>query len=72
MPALDDLPEFLTPPELAELLRTTTNSLGQDRHLGRGVPFVRAGRRILYARGAVLRYLQTNTFQQSPGRAASA
>jgi hypothetical protein len=71
MLALDDLPAFLMPAELAELLRTTTNSLSQDRYLGRGVPFIRAGRRILYARADVLAYLQANTFQQSPGRAAA-
>lgn len=55
------LPELLTPPEVANVLRTTTNSLAQDRYLGRGVPFIRAGRRILYARDQVLAYLQANT-----------
>jgi hypothetical protein len=68
MLTLDGLPAFLTPAELAELMRTTTNSLSQDRYLGRGVKFVRAGRRILYSRDAVLAYLKANTFQQSPGR----
>ncbi len=66
---LKEMPEFLTPAELAQLLRTTTNSLSQDRYLGRGVRFIRAGRRILYARSDVLAYLEANTFQQSPGRA---
>jgi hypothetical protein len=69
MLTLDNLPAFLTPAELAELMRTTTNSLSQDRYLGRGVKFIRAGRRILYARSDVLAYLEANTFQQSPGRA---
>ncbi|HSS25896.1 MAG TPA: DNA-binding protein [Mycobacterium sp.] len=69
MLTLDNLPAFLTPAELAELLRTTTNSLSQDRYLGRGVKFIRAGRRILYARDGVREYLRANTFQQSPGRA---
>jgi len=71
MLALDDLPAFLTPVELAELLRTTTNSLSQDRYLGRGVRFIRAGRRILYARDDVQAYLAANTFEQSPGRAGA-
>ncbi|WP_368664936.1 helix-turn-helix domain-containing protein [Mycobacterium sp. E3298] len=66
---LNNLPELLTPAETAELLRTTTNSLSQDRYLGRGVRFIRAGRRILYARADVLAYLEANTFEQSPGRA---
>lgn len=69
MISFDQLPELVTPTELAELFRTTTNSLSQDRYLGRGVPFIRAGRRILYARADILAYLDSNTFQQSPGRA---
>jgi hypothetical protein len=36
---LDELPPLMTPPELAGVLRTTTNSLAQERYLGRGVPF---------------------------------
>jgi hypothetical protein len=61
MIALDDLPPLLTPAELADLMRTTTNSLAQDRYLGRGVPFIKNGKRVLYARTAVLDYLQCNT-----------
>lgn len=58
--SLDDLPVLLTPAELAILLRTTTSRLAQDRYLGRGVPFVRHGRKVLYDRGDVLGYLQAN------------
>jgi hypothetical protein len=58
--SLGELPALLTPPELAQLLRTTTNSLAQDRYLGRGVPFRRHGRKVLYARSDVLDYLQRN------------
>jgi Helix-turn-helix domain len=58
--ALDELPALLTPPELARLLRTTPNSLAQDRYLGRGVPFVRHGRKVLYARTDVVAYLEGN------------
>lgn len=65
VPTLKELPELLTPQELAELLRTTTNSLSQDRYLGRGVPFIRTGRRILYAREDVLAYLEANTRQRA-------
>lgn len=32
-----ELPTFLTPDELAELIRTTAGALAQDRYLGRGV-----------------------------------
>lgn len=55
-----ELPVFLTPPELAILRRTTTSTLAQERYLGRGVPFIRDGRRILYARADVLSYLERN------------
>lgn len=63
--ALDELPDLLTPPELAQFMRTTTNSLAQDRYLGRGVPFIKAGRRILYARSDVQDYLQRNRLQRT-------
>jgi hypothetical protein len=63
--SLDELPTLLTPPELARLLRTTTNTLAQDRYLGRGVPFVRHGRKVLYARTDVLDYLEENRCQRT-------
>jgi hypothetical protein len=63
--SLDGLPSLLIPPELARLLRTTINSLAQDRYLGRGVPFVRHGRKVLYARTDVLAYLEQNRAQRT-------
>ncbi len=63
--SLDELPALLTPPELATVLRTTANSLAQDRYLGRGVPFVRHGRKILYARSDVVGYLAANRCQRT-------
>jgi hypothetical protein len=62
---LEELPALLTPPELARFMRTTINSLAQDRYLGRGVPFIKTGRRILYARTEVLAYLDANTCQRT-------
>ena len=53
----DEMPELMTPREAARYLRTTINTLAQDRYLGRGVPFIKAGKRILYARADVLAYL---------------
>ncbi|WP_104183588.1 helix-turn-helix domain-containing protein [Mycobacterium avium] len=63
--SLEELPPLLTPPELAQVLRTTTNSLAQERYLGRGVPFIKNGRRILYARSDVLAYLEQNRAQRT-------
>lgn len=66
MPAsLDELPALLTPAELADLMRTTQNSLAQDRYLGRGVPFIKHGRKILYARDEVCSYLERNRCQRT-------
>jgi len=58
---LQDLPELMLPKELAPVLRTTTASLADDRYLGRGIPFVRHGRKVLYRKAAVLAYLKANT-----------
>ncbi len=55
----DEMPELLTPREAARYLRTTPNTLAQNRYLNRGMPYHRAGRRILYARADVLAYLAT-------------
>ena len=61
--ALEDLPPFLRTPEVAKIMRTTTNAVVQDRYLGRGVPYIRGGRRILYARDDVIEYLREHTVQ---------
>lgn len=61
----DDLPALLTPAEVAHFMRTTTNSLAQDRYLGRGVPFLKHGRKVLYLRIDVLAYLERNRCQRT-------
>jgi hypothetical protein len=61
----DELPTLSTPAELARFMRTTTNSLAQDRYLGRGVPFIKVGRRVRYSRSDVLAYLERNTMQRT-------
>ena len=57
---LDEMPDFLKPAEAAALLRTTTNTLQQDRYLRRGVPYIKIGGRILYARADILAFLVAN------------
>jgi hypothetical protein len=57
MTEADEMPELLTPREAARYLRTTTNSLAQDRYLNRGVAFHKVGKRVLYARADVEAYL---------------
>jgi hypothetical protein len=61
MAAETDLPELMTPPEVAAYLRITVAALSQDRYLGKGVPFIRyGGKRIRYLRQDVLDYLAAN------------
>lgn len=68
---LGELPPLLNPAEVAQLLRTSENSLAQDRYLGRGLPFIKHGRRVLYAKASVLEYLDANTCQRTDETARS-
>lgn len=54
---LDELPEYLTTEEAAGVLRKKPSSLNQDRYLGRGLPYIKAGGRILYAKSDCVAYL---------------
>lgn len=51
----------MTTAEVAEYIRASKQSLDQDRYLGRGLPYVRIGRKIRYRREDVLQYLDANT-----------
>ena len=53
-------PEVAKPKEVAEFLHTTEGSLAQDRHAGRGVPYIKHGRRVLYRWDDVAAYLESN------------
>jgi hypothetical protein len=57
---LDEMPDLLKPAEAAVLLRTTTNTLQQDRYLRRGVPYVKHGHRVLYMRKDIVAFLDAN------------
>jgi hypothetical protein len=54
------LPAVIMPEELAAALRTTVGALAQDRHMRRGVPYTKYGRRVRYLRADVARYLAAN------------
>ena len=58
----EDLPVLMTTAEVAAFIRASKQSLDQDRYLGRGLPYVRIGRKIRYRREEVLKYLDANTF----------
>lgn len=42
-------PEYMTAEEVAELCRTTTETVRYWRHVGKGPRSFKAGRRVLYA-----------------------
>ncbi|WP_235852680.1 helix-turn-helix domain-containing protein [Mycobacterium interjectum] len=51
----------LTPPETARFMKTTEAVLAQNRYRGVGLPYIRAGRRILYRVKDIREYLDTHT-----------
>ena len=67
-----DIPEYLTPAEVAALTRRAVQSLAKDRMSERGIPFVKLGRRVVYARRDVLDHLAAHrrTSTRTPERAA--
>ena len=56
------------PPDVAELLDTTTDGLAQMRYRGTGPKFVKRGRRVLYRWLDVRAYLDANTCQRTDDR----
>lgn len=50
-----------TPKQVAEYLHTTVQSLANDRYMGRGIPYVKFGRRVLYSWEAVDAYMAEHT-----------
>ncbi|MDN4518141.1 helix-turn-helix domain-containing protein [Mycolicibacterium austroafricanum] len=57
---LSMLPVIMTAEELAPAIHVSVGSLAQDRYRNRGIPYIRMGRRIRYARADVARYLAAN------------
>lgn len=57
--AIDDisLPEVIKPRDLAKFIGTTEGALAQDRYLGRGIPYMKIGRRVRYSKLDVIEYL---------------
>ena len=54
--ATNGLPLVLTQHQLAHLRGVTLRTLQRERRVGRSVPFIKVGRKILYARADVLEY----------------
>ena len=62
-------PELLTITEAAELLRAPVATLRYWRHLGTGPRSFRLGRRVLYRRDDLHRWIDDRHEQAGPGRA---
>ena len=62
---------FYTPAQVAEMLHTTENALGFQRHKRRGIPYVKDGRRVLYTAEAVAAYIEANTIHTTNTKAGS-
>ena len=60
-------PNFVNEIELAKEIGISAMKLRQDRYKGKGLPYIRLGRRILYDRAQVYEYLRSQTVQ--PGEA---
>jgi hypothetical protein len=65
---LAELPEVATPADVARVFHTTENALSQDRYLGRGLPYVKIGRRVRYLRADVTAYLEASRTQATKSR----
>lgn len=67
MPTADHFPlePLLTPREVAEYLHTSQARLAQDRYTGRGVPFLRHGRNVLYRASDIKCYLDAHRFERT-------
>ena len=52
--------DFLTPREYARYRRCSVRTLDRERAEGRGCPYVRLGRRILYRRADIERHMEAH------------
>lgn len=57
----DQLPEYLTTRQVSEMLKVSVDTLEMKRATGKGPPYLRAGRRVLYERSAIAEWLKSGT-----------
>ena len=63
---IDDEP--LRAKTVADLFYTTEARLANDRHLGRGLPYVKFGRSVFYMRSDIAAYLAANRVVPDQGQ----
>jgi excisionase family DNA binding protein len=64
------MPDYLTTPEVAELLRTPAETVRFWRHAGKGPKSFKVGRRVLYARADVEAFIAEARAAGGPDAAA--
>ncbi|MBY5948778.1 helix-turn-helix domain-containing protein [Photobacterium rosenbergii] len=52
--------EFLTPKQVAQMLQLTERTLANQRHEGRGIPFIKVERAVRYRCADIEAYIQQN------------
>jgi hypothetical protein len=60
---------YLTEKQLSEKIHRSIHTLRRDRWEGKGIPYIRLGRQILYESSAIERYLTDHTVktEETPG-----
>lgn len=61
----DDAEDLLTVPEAAAFLRTSKSYLDKSRLTGDGPPFFRIGRKIIYSRRLLKRWLKDRQYRST-------
>lgn len=61
------MPEYMTEKELSQKIKRSMHTLRRDRFEGKGVPYVKIGRQILYPSSAVDRYLEEHLIEPEKG-----
>ena len=54
-----------TEEETAKMLKKSTQSLRNDRHLRRGLPYVKFGRSVRYLESDIIKYIHMNRIDPS-------
>lgn len=67
----EKLPTLMTTEQVAEWLAVSTGSLDQDRYMGKGLPYVKVGRRIRYLHDDIVKYLAENRVEGRDGGAVT-
>ena len=60
-----ETPTYLTEREVSKIAKRAVNTLRADRHYGRGLPYRKNGRQILYRLDEVLQYLERGKIETS-------